>query len=184
MFFDSWMGLGRVAVVGVLAYATLVFLLRVSGKRTLSKLNAFDLVITVALGSTLATILLSKDVALIEGVLAFGVLIFLQFIITWTSVRSARVQCLIKAQPTMLYFRGKFIERAMHWERVTPAEVQAAVRQQGIADLSTIEAIVLETDGTIAIITARAANASDSSLSNVKHCPLAPDTGEPFPHLR
>jgi len=63
MLFDSWTGLGRVLLVGVLAYSALVLTLRVSGKRTLTKLNAFDLVVTVALGSTLATVLLSKDVA-------------------------------------------------------------------------------------------------------------------------
>ena len=51
-------------VVGVLAYVALVFLLRISGKRTLSKMNAFDFVVTVALGSTLATILLSTAVVL------------------------------------------------------------------------------------------------------------------------
>ncbi len=66
MFFDTWTGLIRIVVVGVLAYAGLVFLLRVSGKRTLSKMNAFDLVITVALGSLLATVLLSQNVALVS----------------------------------------------------------------------------------------------------------------------
>lgn len=67
MFFDTWAGLGRTLMVGVLAYAALVSLLRISGKRTLSKMNTFDLVVTVALGSTLATVLLSKDVALAEA---------------------------------------------------------------------------------------------------------------------
>ena len=70
MIFDTWFGLLRVLVVGTAAYAALVLLLRASGKRTLAKLNAFDLVVTVALGSTLATVLLSKDVALAEGLLA------------------------------------------------------------------------------------------------------------------
>lgn len=78
MFFDTWQGLGRIVVVGVLAYAALVIFLRFSGKRTLSKMNAFDLIVTVALGSTLATILLSKDVALAEGLLALLLLIALQ----------------------------------------------------------------------------------------------------------
>ena len=82
MFFDDWGGLVRVAVVGLLAYIGLVLLLRISGKRTLSKMNAFDLVVTVALGSTLATILLSSAVALAEGLLAFVVLISLQFAVT------------------------------------------------------------------------------------------------------
>lgn len=67
MFFDSWDGLLWVVVVGVLAYAVLILLLRVSGKCTLSKMHAFDLVVTVALGSTLATVLLSESVALAEG---------------------------------------------------------------------------------------------------------------------
>jgi uncharacterized membrane protein YcaP (DUF421 family) len=71
MFFDSWFGLLRVVVVGTLAYVALVVLLRASGKRTLAKLNAFDLIVTVALGSTLATVLLSKSVALLEGLVAF-----------------------------------------------------------------------------------------------------------------
>ncbi len=87
MFFGSWYSLLRILVVGVLAYVALIVLLRVTGKRTLSKMNAFDLVVTVALGSTLATVLLSKDVALADGVVAFALLIGLQFIITWLSVR-------------------------------------------------------------------------------------------------
>ena len=81
MFFDSWTGLGRVLLVGTLAYVALVLLLRISGKRTLTKLNAFDLVVTVALGSTLATVLLSKSVALAEGVVALALLVSLQYAI-------------------------------------------------------------------------------------------------------
>lgn len=62
MFFSSGTTLIRTLVVGVLAYISLVLLLRLSGRRTLSKMNAFDLVVTVALGSTFATILLNRDV--------------------------------------------------------------------------------------------------------------------------
>jgi hypothetical protein len=67
MIFDGWFGLPRVVVAGTAAHAALVPLLRVSGKRTLAKLNAFDLVVTVAPGSTLATVLLSESVALAKG---------------------------------------------------------------------------------------------------------------------
>jgi hypothetical protein len=87
MFFDNWAGLVRVLVVGLLAYSALVVLLRVSGKRTLAKMNAFDLVVTVALGLTLATILLSVDVALVEGVLGLALLVALQLMVAWMSVR-------------------------------------------------------------------------------------------------
>ena len=62
--FAGWEPVLRTVVVGFASYAALIVVIRISGKRTLSKLNAFDLVVTVALGSTVATILLSKDVAL------------------------------------------------------------------------------------------------------------------------
>ena len=152
MFFDSLSGLFRVAVVGALAYVGLVLLLRVSGKRTLSKMNAFDLVVTVALGSTLATVLLSTSVALAEGLLAFALLIFLQFGVTWLSVRSAAVRRLVKNEPKMLFYDGEFLREAMRAERVTEEEVEAAMRQQGIADLRGVGAAVLETDGSVTII--------------------------------
>jgi len=151
MFFDSWSGLGRVVVVGVLAYLGVVVLLRASGKRTLSKLNAFDLVVTVALGSTLATILLSKDVALAEGLLAFAVLIGLQFFVAWASVRSKRVSAAVKSEPRLLLHRGEFLNDAMRRERVTREEVLAALRKSGAASPEAVRAVVLETDGDLSV---------------------------------
>jgi len=105
-FFNTWAGLVRISIVGTLAYVALVLLLRISGKRTLSKMNAFDLVVTMALGSTLATIILSRDVALAEGVLAFAVLIGLQYAVTWLSVRSQAISRFVKSDPTLLFYRG------------------------------------------------------------------------------
>ena len=115
-------------------------------------MNAFDLVVTVALGSTLATVLLSKDVALAEGIVAFAVLIGLQFLIAWLSVRSQTVSGLVKAEPRLLVFQGKLLRGAMDSEQVVEAEILAAVRQQGIATLDAVEAVVLETDGTFAVV--------------------------------
>ncbi|CAA9571427.1 MAG: FIG00989832: hypothetical protein [uncultured Thermomicrobiales bacterium] len=152
MFFDSWAGLGRVLIVGTLSYAALVAVLRVSGSRTLSKMNAFDLVVTVSLGSTLATVLLSKDVALAEGVLALSLLVGLQFAVTWLSVRSSRVSDLVKAEPTLLFYRGRLLGDQLRRARVTEEEVRSAVRGQGIGSMDAIEAVVLETDGTIAVV--------------------------------
>lgn len=152
MLFDSWSALGRVLVVGTLAYAALVLMLRISGKRTLTKLNAFDLVVTVALGSTLATVLLSKSVALAEGLLALALLIFLQYAVAWLSVRSPRFQGLMKAEPSLLLHRGCFLEGAMQAERITREEILAALRASGAAEPRDVAAVVLETDGTLSVI--------------------------------
>lgn len=71
MFFSGLAAIGRTAVADLFAYAALVPVLRTTGKRTLTKMNAFGLVVTAVSGSTLATVLLSRNVALAEGVTAF-----------------------------------------------------------------------------------------------------------------
>jgi uncharacterized membrane protein YcaP (DUF421 family) len=165
MFFDSWTPIGRILTVGTLAYAALVLLLRTSGKRTLSKLNAFDLVVTVALGSTLATVLLNKDVALAEGVVALALLIILQFIIAWVSVRSSGFEDAIKSEPTLLLRNGRFLDIAMRQQRITRTEVLAAVRASGYANIDRIAAVVLETDGTISVMESPGGDPPDEGTS-------------------
>ncbi|MCB1885092.1 MAG: DUF421 domain-containing protein [Geminicoccaceae bacterium] len=152
MFFDSWVDLGRTLVVGVFAYIGLVFLLRVSGKRTLTKMNAFDLVVTVAFGSTFATVLLSKGVALAEGLLAFALLAGLQRVVAILSLRSRRFEALVKSEPRLLFREGRMLLGALEAERVTAAEVMAAVRGAGHGDLGTVGAVILETDGSFSVL--------------------------------
>ena len=155
LFFQVWSGIARTLLVGVLAYVSRVLILRISGKRTLSKLNAFDLVVTVALGSTLATILLSKDVALAVGLTALALLVLLQFAVTWTSVRWPTFRGGISSEPTLLLRRGEFIEAALKRERITHGEVLSAVRSSGGLEVERAEAVFLETDGSLTAILKR-----------------------------
>lgn len=152
VFFNGWETLLRTLVIGVLAYAVLIVFLRVSGKRTLSKMNAFDFVVTIALGSTLATILLNKDVSLAEGALAFAVLIGLQFLVTWLAVRFPWVRKAVTGEPTLLYHNGAFLEHAMRSARVTDEEIRAAVRAAGAPEMDAVADVVLETDGTFSVV--------------------------------
>jgi uncharacterized membrane protein YcaP (DUF421 family) len=152
MFFSNWDTLGRTIVVGGLAYVALILMLRISGKRTLAKMNSFDLIVTVALGSTLATVLLTREVALAEGVTALALLIVLQFIVTWSSVRIKWVRGLARSEPRLLLYRGEFLLEEMQAERVTQSEVLQAVRSQGILAIDEVEGVVLETDGTFSVI--------------------------------
>lgn len=168
MLFDSWTGLGRVLLVGPLAYVALVAILRISGKRTLTKLNAFDLVVTIALGSTLATVLLSKSVALAEGVLAMAILVFFQFAITWLAVRVSWVDGLIKSEPTLLVHNGLFLEHALRTQRVTKDEVLSALRSSGAGDLAVVDAVVLETDGSMSVLKGQSGTPETTTLANVQ----------------
>jgi uncharacterized membrane protein YcaP (DUF421 family) len=166
MFFDSLDDLVRVLVVGVLAYAGVVVLLRVSGKRTLAKMNAFDLVVTVALGSTLATILLSADVSYLEGLLALCALVGLQFVAAWVSTRWVAARRLLKSEPVLLLREGRLLDGVLLSQRVTAGEVRQAVRSQGIGSLGDVTAVVLETDGSFSVVP-RSKTGDGSALSDV-----------------
>ena len=166
MFFSGWDSLLRTLIVGLLAYITLIVLLRISGKRTLSKMNAFDLVVTVALGSTLATVLLAEDIALAEGALAFALLIGLQFVVTWSSVRVHWIRRLMTGDPLILLYCGKFLPGALQQARVTEDEIRAAIRSAGIDSLNKVQAVVLETDGSFSVLK-QTEQSDNSSLDGV-----------------
>mgnify|MGYP005856857829 CR=1 FL=1 len=163
MFFQSWSGIFRTFIVGTLAYVFLVVSLRISGKRTLAKLNAFDLVITVALGSTLATVLLSESVALAEGLTAFVLLIVLQYVVTFFSIRSPSFARIVRSEPTLLLRNGAMLAEAMRRERVTKEELETVIRTSGQRGFAGIEAVILESDGSFSIIDARAKKKSPQS---------------------
>ncbi|MFE0726230.1 MULTISPECIES: DUF421 domain-containing protein [Streptomyces] len=167
MFFDSWYDMLRVAVMAACAYAALIVVVRLSGKRTLAKMNAFDLVVTVALGSTLATILLNRSVSLAEGILALSLLVVLQFVNAKAAVHSRSYRRLIKAEPTLLLSDGRLLSDAMARQRVTESEVRQAIRSQGIGAVEDVTAVVLETDGSFSVLS-RSQTGSGSSLQNIR----------------
>lgn len=152
VFLDTWAGVLRVVIVGTAAYAALIFMLRISGKRTLGKMNAFDLIVTVALGSTLATVLLDTGVPLAEGIAALMLLICLQYLITWLSVRSSRVEQFVKSEPTLLVHDGSYLIDALRRQRVTRDEIGAALRATGRTGIAEVRSVVLETDGSMTVI--------------------------------
>jgi uncharacterized membrane protein YcaP (DUF421 family) len=152
IFFDNWESLARIFVVTILAYVSIVFLLRVSGKRTLAKMNAFDFIVTVALGSCLATVALNKSVPLANGVLAVFLLIFLQFTITWLAVRYKIVKNIVTSKPILLVYKGEVLHGILKKERITIEELYVFARQNGIANFQDVDAVVLETTGDIIIM--------------------------------
>jgi uncharacterized membrane protein YcaP (DUF421 family) len=165
MLFDGWDPILRTVILGSLGYFALILILRVSGKRTLSKMNAFDFVITIALGSTFASLLISESVSLVQGVTALVVLVGLQWTVSSLYVRSRLVESVIKGNPQLLYWRGDFLDEALKRERVTHAEVQAAMRDSNVTD-HRHAAAVIETDGSITVVDIEEQN-STIALENV-----------------
>jgi len=175
IFFDNWAKLGRSALLALCAYLALIFLLRVSGKRTLSKLNVFDFVFVVALGSVLASTILNQDTTLADGVAAFAVLMGLQVALSWLCVTSHRLDSIVNGEPTLLFHKGRFLQETMKRERVTKEEVLASLRNSNVRKFNDVDAVVLETDGTFSVVW-RFDQGKESSLMDVEgHPDYVPD---------
>tara|TARA_R110002020_G_scaffold385446_3_gene596355 strand:+ start:362 stop:901 length:540 start_codon:yes stop_codon:yes gene_type:complete len=152
IFFENWESTVRTVVLTVLGYVIIVFLLRVSGKRTLSKMNAFDFVVTIALGSCLASISLNKDITLTDGVVAFSLFIGMQYFFTFLSVHVSGFRSLIASSPAIVFYKGEFLSKEMKKQRLTKEELYNECRLKGYASLDGISVIILEGTGDISII--------------------------------
>lgn len=153
MWFDDAGDLVRLLILGPLLYLWLIGVLRLVGKRTLAQLDAFDLIVTVALGSTFASALLSDTVSLSEGLLALSMLAVLQFSVALLSSRRREVRDLVTSRPRLLVQDGEMDHDAMASERVTPGMVRQAVRSSGTGSMASVAALVLETNGSFSVIT-------------------------------
>ena len=151
LFFDGWYNIGRAAVLSSIGFVALIAILRVSGKRTLSKLNVFDFVFVVAVGSLFAASIVEKDVTLAEGIAAITTLVVFQAVLAELAARSDPFARLINGEPSLLFSRGEFLRRTMKKERITEEEVRAAIRQQGVERIEDVDAVVLENDGTLTV---------------------------------
>ncbi len=168
MFFENWHEMLRIFISAIIAYVVFVTILRVSGKRTLSKWNVFDFIVTIALGSLLADVIVSESNRIYEGLFAAALLIALQFLITFLSTRFDWVKHLVKAKPTLLYYQNEYRKDAMKKQRVVKAEILAAMRSSSIGSVDAVEAVVLEADGSFSVIEKSDSKGTDSALEDVE----------------
>ncbi|MGB3797531.1 MAG: YetF domain-containing protein [Alteraurantiacibacter sp.] len=152
MWFDTWPDIGNIALTTFVIYAALIAILQIVGKRSIAKLNIFDLVVTVALGSILASVMLTKSLSIADGLAAFLVLAFLQWIVSFLSVRFGWFKQVIRSDSRVLLKDGQFLEKEMKAERVTHGEIEAAIRGKGHGKIESIAAVVLESDGSFSVI--------------------------------
>ncbi len=149
---ESWPRWVGVAAGAPLAYGAVVLVLRAAGKRTLSKLNAFDFIVTIALGSLLATVMVSPSVTLTAGLVAIVALIGLQAVVTWVSVRWSFARRILTSPPSAVVVNGCVVDDALERNRLTPGELRQALRQHGVSTIHDVDLVVLETDGTLSVL--------------------------------
>lgn len=158
----------RVLIGAAVGYLALFLLVHISGKRTISQMDMWDFILLITLGSVLALTILFVSIPLVEGLIALAILIFLQFMVTLMSSRSPKIDAKIKAYPTLLFYRGKFLKNSMKSERVSESEIYAAIRSHGIGNIEEVSAVILEKTGEFSVIP-NSSQGSHSSLTDVQY---------------
>ncbi|MFZ0341884.1 MAG: YetF domain-containing protein [Gaiellaceae bacterium] len=136
----------------VVVFFFLLVLTRVIGKRELSSLQPFDLILLIILGDAVQQGLTQDDYSLTGAVLVVGTIAVLQVFVSWLSYRYKRLRPVLEGEPIIVLQDGKPIERNLKRERLTVEEIAEEARKQSIAHLEQIRFAVLETSGQISFI--------------------------------
>jgi len=139
-----------IVVRAVLAFAFVFFLTRVVGRRELSSLQPFDVIMLVMLGDLVQQGVTQNDFSVTGLVLAGGTIGIMTAVVSY--FRFPRLRPILDGEPVVVIDDGKVIERNVRRERLTVGELAAAARGQGIPSLDQVRWGVLETSGSISFI--------------------------------
>src|SRR6266496_4355145 len=137
---------------GVFIFFVLYLLMRVIGRRELSSLEPFDLILLVVLGDAVQQGLTQDDYSLTGALLAIGTIAMLQLGVSYANFRFPRLRPFLDGEPIVVVRDGKPIERNLRRERVTLDDLTSAMRQQNIAQIDDVQWAVMETSGAISFI--------------------------------
>lgn len=152
MFFNDWHSILRIVIISAATYVLVVALLRVLGEQALAKMSAYDLLVTVALGSLLASIPFGSGITVSDGLAAVGTYLLLQQVMRWVIKRSKHAERALRDVPRVMVWDGQFVEEMLNEESILKAEIRAAVRRAGLSSISQVLAVVLENDGDWSVI--------------------------------
>ena len=155
----SWTAIIMVLVSAVGIYIAVIFFTRISGLRSFSKMSSFDFAMTVAVGSLIASAILTEDPPLLQAVIAMGALYALQIGIAKLRGVSPLVDNMVDNQPILLMKGPQILDENLKATKVTPDDLRAKLREANVTDYNQIKAVVLETTGDISVL-----HTVDSSL--------------------
>ena len=136
----------------VLVFCFLLVLTRVIGRRELSSLQPFDLILLIVLGDAVQQGLTQDDYSLTGAFLVIGTFAVLQVFVSWIGYRFPWARPVLEGEPIIIIDDGQLIERNLKRERLTKQEIAEQARIQQIAHISDVRWGVLETNGQISFI--------------------------------
>jgi uncharacterized membrane protein YcaP (DUF421 family) len=141
-----------IVVRAVVLFFFIYVLTRIIGRRELSSLEPFDLILLVIVGDALQQGLTQDDYSLTGGVVVISTIALLQVFVSWVSFRFRGTRRWLEGEPLIVVERGKVIEKNLDRERMTRDELATLLREQQVASVDDVEWAVLETSGAVTVI--------------------------------
>jgi len=135
------------------AFCFVLFLTRIIGRRELSSMEPFDLILLVMIGDLVQQGITQSDYSVTGLMLAAGTVAICTVLVSFLSYRIRRLRPVLDGEPLVLLRDGEVIEKNLRRERLTVEELAAAARQQQIASLDDVQWAILETGGQISFLT-------------------------------
>lgn len=153
LLISNYAPLLRVIISTVCIYISLIIILRFFGSRSVSSLSVYDLITSFAIGSTISTAMISKNVPYILGIVTIITLLLLQFIVSKLLNIFQSLTFITNPPPTVLYYKGIYRKSQMTKQRINQEEILQAIRKQGGCTSDQVHAVILESDGSLSVIT-------------------------------
>jgi uncharacterized membrane protein YcaP (DUF421 family) len=141
-----------IALRGIVLFAFVLLITRVVGRRELSSISPFDLVLLIVLGDAVQQGLTQDDYSLTGAIIAVSTIAALQVGTSYVSFRSTRARKVLEGLPIVIVEDGRLIEENLNRERMTADEVAEEMRLQQIASLDQVQWAILETNGSMSFI--------------------------------
>lgn len=141
-----------VVLRSAIIFVFLFVVMRAIGRRELSQLQPFDVILLVVLGDLITQGVIQSDLSVTGSFLAVGTFAVLSVLVSYLSFRFARLRPVLDGEPIVILQDGKLIERNLRRERLTIDDVEEEARSRGISSLADVKWAVLETTGRISFI--------------------------------
>lgn len=138
------------STVGI--YLALILFTRIAGLRSFSKMSSFDFAITVAIGSIIASTVLSKDPPLLQAIVALGILYAVQMTVAAWRGNSTLMSKLVDNEPLLLMDGTQILDQNLKKAKVTHNDLRAKLREANVTQLSQVKAVVMEATGDVSVL--------------------------------
>jgi uncharacterized membrane protein YcaP (DUF421 family) len=136
---------------GLIVYASILVLMRVSGKRQIGQLTPFDLVLLLIISNAVQNAMNAGDNSVLAGLILAATLFLADTALGYVTWRSRRIESIVAGRPQIVIHQGQVLDDVMRRERISAPELHKALRRNGCTRVDEVHFAILETDGTISV---------------------------------